>query len=848
MLPRIASLVALFVVSHAQAVTYRVGPTRGYKTLDSVSSRLRGGDIVEVDGGATYVGQSTLRNSGSITNPITIRGIDSGTGRPVLSTSGGIAGGSVVRFWGHHTVFENFEVTANRDAATGRGLHIVAHNVTIRSCTVHDVKGQGIHGSDSAGSITLDRVEVYRCGAGDREHQIYVASDNEYFGGAVFRMGGCYVHDGLGGNNVKSRAGRSEIFGNWIEGAAFHELDLIGADPSSQLPGTAHWLREDADVVGNVLRKRAGSAGYFARLGTDGTGASNARYRFFHNTFVVDPAYRATATVFGMKGAVQSIEAFNNVFHNPVTAMRVYYGGPSHSSGANNWVTAKATAVPAAWTSTIAGTDPGFRDAAALDFTPRADGPLFGAGVTTTTSPAGYEFPNPLASPAIQPPTPAAPATPRAANGLPDIGAFDLPDPAPGQANTVPQAVDDLVDFTGSTAVTIAVLANDSDADGDALLVTSVTRPRFGTASIVGGAILYTPRTTFPGEEVLTYRVCDGRAVCAATLTLRNPFVVVRGSFDGLVLAGDVADGFAGALQISLGAFGTFTGTLRLGPVSHALRGIFDVAGDGRVSITRKNLPPLEVVLHIDFAESTLAATVSDGTRTASVSSDRVIYDKAHPLAHAGNYTALLPDPASRSFPPGNGFAVLSVSATGGTRIVGVLGDGVGFSVGGWVHKDGSLPVFAPLYPKVRGALSGSFSFSPEGATGSFAWWKPPQPSGVHRDGFRIDLDAVGTRWKRSAWLGGSATLTFAGGELAAPASASVVLSPVAPTMFPDAGGIMLSFDVKAASGTFKGRIQHPVLNRAVDVRGAVLQPLALGAGFFTGSASASSVDLAFAP
>jgi len=36
------------------------------------------------------------------------------------------------------------------------------------------------------------------------------------------------VHDGNGGNGVKSRAERNEIYYNWIEGSLYHELELIG--------------------------------------------------------------------------------------------------------------------------------------------------------------------------------------------------------------------------------------------------------------------------------------------------------------------------------------------------------------------------------------------------------------------------------------------------------------------------------------------------------------------------------------------------------------------------------------------------------------------------------------------
>ncbi len=851
MLPRITALFAIACAAvPAWAATYQVGPTRTYKDLNAVSARIHGGDVVEVDGGVTYVGQVTFRNSGTEATPITIRGLGAGAARPHLSTSGGIAGGAVVRFWGHHYAFENFEVSANRDATTARGLHVVAHNITVRDCIVHDVAGQGIHGSDSAGSVILDRVEVYRCGLGSYSHQIYVATDNEYVPGAVFRMQGCYIHDGLGGNNVKSRAGRSEIYYNWIEGAAYHELDLIGADPAGQLAGTAGWVREDADVVGNVLRKRAGSAGYFARLGTDTTGSSNARYRFFHNTCVVDPAFTGTVSVFGVNAAVQSLEVFNNVFFSPSAALRVVYGTTfpaARSTGGNNWVSTAATGLPGTWTGTLSGSDPGFTDAAELDFTPRADGPLFGAGAAASTSPAGYDFPNPLTAPAQHPRTPSAPAAPRPSDATPDIGAFERADPAPNQPNTPPQAANDVLEFITSLAITIPVLANDSDAEGDTLVLTSITRPLYGTASIVGGAIVYAPRTGFPGEEILTYRVSDGRAVATATLTLRNAYALARGIYAGSLLAGDVADGFTGALRLAVDGFGAFTGTLQLGPKVFALRGLLDHSGDAHLSIPRLGLPTLSVALHMDFDPATLTAAVSDGTRTATVTSDRILYDKTQPLEHAGIFTTLLPLPTQRTFPPGNGYASVSVSATGSTRITGTLGDGMPFSVGGWMHRDGTLPVFVSLYA-VRGSLSGAFAFSGEGASGVFTWWKPAQLAGLYRTGFRLDLEGVAARWSRAAWHGGSVGLTLAGGDLTTPAAASARLAPPALPLITDAGGMLLSFDVTAASGLFKARIQHPVLLRVVDVRGAVLQAQALGAGVFVGSTAVGSADLALAP
>ena len=72
---------------------------------------------------------------------------------------------------------------------------------------VHDCPSHGILGADEdSGSLTLDYVEVYRCGSGYSHHPIYIATDEQTHPHSVFRMQHCYVHDGLGGNNVKSRA------------------------------------------------------------------------------------------------------------------------------------------------------------------------------------------------------------------------------------------------------------------------------------------------------------------------------------------------------------------------------------------------------------------------------------------------------------------------------------------------------------------------------------------------------------------------------------------------------------------------------------------------------------------
>ena len=79
-----------------------------------------------------------------------------------------------------------------------------------------------------------------------------------------------------------------------------------------------------------------------------------------------------------------------------------------------------------------------------------------------------------------------------------------------------PQAVDDAAETPEDTPVTIAVLANDSDPDGDALTVKEVSAPAHGTAVISdAGTVTYTPEPDFSGSDSFTYTVGDGSGLTA---------------------------------------------------------------------------------------------------------------------------------------------------------------------------------------------------------------------------------------------------------------------------------------------------------------------------------------------
>jgi MYXO-CTERM domain-containing protein len=80
-----------------------------------------------------------------------------------------------------------------------------------------------------------------------------------------------------------------------------------------------------------------------------------------------------------------------------------------------------------------------------------------------------------------------------------------------GAANQPPSAVDDSATTDENTPVTVDVLANDNDPDGDTLTVTIGGAPTSGTAVVnADDTITYTPSTNFSGTDSLAYTVNDG--------------------------------------------------------------------------------------------------------------------------------------------------------------------------------------------------------------------------------------------------------------------------------------------------------------------------------------------------
>jgi sugar lactone lactonase YvrE len=91
--------------------------------------------------------------------------------------------------------------------------------------------------------------------------------------------------------------------------------------------------------------------------------------------------------------------------------------------------------------------------------------------------------------------------------------------------NGRPTAGDDFAETTDSTPVSIAVLANDTDPDTDALHIVTITGPARGTARIEGSAIRYVPNGALVGIDTFSYVAADphgGSATATVTVLVRD--------------------------------------------------------------------------------------------------------------------------------------------------------------------------------------------------------------------------------------------------------------------------------------------------------------------------------------
>ncbi|MBY5162749.1 Ig-like domain-containing protein [Salsipaludibacter albus] len=178
-----------------------------------------------------------------------------------------------------------------------------------------------------------------------------------------------------------------------------------------------------------------------------------------------------------------------------------------------------------------------------------------------------------------------------------------------------PVAADDIATTDEDVAVSIDVLANDTDADGDPLTVANVSTPAHGTAVVAAdGTVTYTPAANFHGVDAFTYTADDGTSA-SNVATVSITVVPVN---DPPVAVDDTAttdEGVAVDIDVLANDVDVDGDVLTVTSVSPPTNGTAAVGADGTVEYT-----PAPGFVGVD----TFTSTVDDGnggtdTATATV-------------------------------------------------------------------------------------------------------------------------------------------------------------------------------------------------------------------------------------
>ncbi|MDG2638050.1 tandem-95 repeat protein [Vibrio parahaemolyticus] len=197
--------------------------------------------------------------------------------------------------------------------------------------------------------------------------------------------------------------------------------------------------------------------------------------------------------------------------------------------------------------------------------------------------------------------------------------------------NDSPVAVDDTVSTQEDTVVTIDVLPNDSDVDGDKLSIQSASVPEAqGKVEIVEGKLVFTPAENFNGDAEITYTVTDGELTDEAKVS-----VTVNPVNDAPTIKVDAVESITenavstDTVVATLTVRDTDTPEDRLTvSLENNLNGYFVLVGD-EVKLTQAGVDAVNND-ELDLKDLTISASVSDGVNPTASDSDSLVVNRVN--------------------------------------------------------------------------------------------------------------------------------------------------------------------------------------------------------------------------
>ncbi|MGZ7525826.1 tandem-95 repeat protein [Vibrio parahaemolyticus] len=197
--------------------------------------------------------------------------------------------------------------------------------------------------------------------------------------------------------------------------------------------------------------------------------------------------------------------------------------------------------------------------------------------------------------------------------------------------NDSPVAVDDTTSIQEDTAVTIDVLTNDTDVDGDKLSIESASVPKEqGTVEVVDGKLVFTPVENFNGHAEIIYTVTDGELTDEAKVT-----VTVNPVNDAPTIKVDAVESITedavntDTVVATLTVRDTDTSEDQLTvSLENNSNGYFVLVGD-EVKLTQAGVDAVNND-ELNLKDLTISASVSDGVNPTANDSDSLIVNRVN--------------------------------------------------------------------------------------------------------------------------------------------------------------------------------------------------------------------------
>jgi Putative Ig domain len=323
---------ALKSTVHAQANVYEVGPGKPYASIGAVPwESLLAGDTVLIYWRTTaYKEKWVICRQGTLSAPITVRGVPGPLGELPIIDGNGATTRSVLNYWNQERSVIKIGGANNPPDTLPR--HITIENLDIRSARPPYIftaaNGTTVTYTDNASSIYIEKGEniiVRNCIIHDSGNGFFVASSNTLASQNIL-VEGNYIYDngiensifqhnnytaaigitfqynrfgplrtGCLGNNLKDRSAGLVVRYNWIEGGN-RQLDLVDGEDSSLIRNHASY--RETFVYGNVLiEPDAAGNRQIAHYGGDSGNTSSYRkgtFYFYNNTVISTRTDRTT--------------------------------------------------------------------------------------------------------------------------------------------------------------------------------------------------------------------------------------------------------------------------------------------------------------------------------------------------------------------------------------------------------------------------------------------------------------------------------------------------------------------------------------------------------------------------